>query len=432
MCFNGFCLCMMCYYFLVLAVNSDQFEVTCSHSSQQFYAHLRVYIHSQWIHHTQSLCSRRETSISTYKRELLAPRLQWVSLLRPGKWAWSSHHHHQKGEEPLWFYEVPGGRTAIIYLLLFYTNNLTMPFCLFCLDINIIHRCWWEGVVTQSVQFPDLPTVQFLITYCKQIRSWTVRRPGNEGGHGYPIFSPNLPESVPVFVAVAFVVVVVVVVVAAAAWVFFASLSSSAGHSPGWRPSPTWPPCMCTVWWRYWSQLSHSLRLATGRGNSWWEGKERKGGGGEREEKERKERRGMKRREGGREERKEEKKRGGGKVKGRSRMERERKRRGGKEEERWRDNLIFAVDGNYHPIILCLKKYIYMYSASKILCTLVNQWWDSRESTEVSLNGKCGRVELDTMAKDGDKSRQGPITVGLIVALIKDKVDSLLLFPAVQ
>ena len=73
-----------------------------------------------------------------------------------------------------------------------------------------------------------------------------------------------------------------------------------------------------------------------------------------------------------------------------------------------------------------------MYSASKILCTLVNQWWDSRESTEVSLNGECGRVELDTMAKDGDKSRQGPITVGLIVALIKDKVDSLLLFPAVQ
>ena len=36
------------------------------------------------------------------------------------------------------------------------------------------------------------------------------------------------------------------------------------------------------------------------------------------------------------------------------------------------------------------------------------------------------------MAKDGDKSRQGPITIGLIVALIKDKVDSLLLFPAVQ
>ena len=82
----------------------------------------------------------------------------------------------------------------------------------------------------------------------------------------------------------------------------------------------------------------------------------------------------MKRRERGREEREEEKKRGGGEVKGRSRMERERRRRGGKEEARWRDNLILAVDGNYHPIILCLKKYIYMYSASKILCTLVNQW----------------------------------------------------------
>ena len=326
----------MCYYFLVLAVNFDQFEVTCSYSSSQFYAHLRVYIRSQWIHHTQSLCSRRETSISTYKRELLAPRLQWVSLLRPEKWAWSSHHHHQKGEEPLWFYEVPGGRTAIIYLLLFYTNNLTMPFCLFCLDINIIHRCWWKGVVTQSVQFPDLPTVQFLLTYCKQIRSWTVRRPGNDGGHGYPIVSPNLPESVPVFVAIAFVVVVVVVVAAAAAWVFFASLSSSAGRSPGWRPLPTWPPCMCTVWWRYWSQLSHSLRLATGRGNSWWEGKERKGGGGGEEEKRKKGRR----EEGWREEWEEEKR-------GRKRRKEEgakwkegagwREREGGEEEKRKKD-----------------------------------------------------------------------------------------------
>ena len=44
-----------------------------------------------------------------------------------------------------------------------------------------------------------------------------MRRPGNDGGHGYPIVSPNLPESVPVFVAVAFVVVVVVVVVVVAA-----------------------------------------------------------------------------------------------------------------------------------------------------------------------------------------------------------------------
>ena len=36
------------------------------------------------------------------------------------------------------------------------------------------------------------------------------------------------------------------------------------------------------------------------------------------------------------------------------------------------------------------------------------------------------------MAEDGDKSRQGPITIGLIVALIKDKVDTLLLLPVVQ
>ena len=44
-------------------------------------------------------------------------------------------------------------------------------------------------------------------------------------------------------------------------------------------------------------------------------------------------------------------------MKGRSRMERERRRRGGKKME---NNLILAVDGNSHPIILYLKNYMHL------------------------------------------------------------------------